>query len=172
MNCPWLPETIPCDNWALFNEYDEELYQIFKADFIDTQPVFEQKAVKIRFHPMVDGKEQAYFHVTSVNYRDDQDRKPDPRRCERIQWIRAFIENYQCDSSLCDECDGIKVWEEPYKSNQRVYLLLEEEKYMVILERRPQYILLITAYYLNYAHMLEKQLKKYAAYKAERALPK
>jgi hypothetical protein len=61
-------------------------------------------------------------------------------------------------------CDGIKVWEEDYKTNQRIYLLLEEERYIVIIERRETYCLLITAYYLDYDHSLRKLLAKYDAY--------
>lgn len=41
---------------------------------------------------------------------------------------------------------------------------------MVILERRERYNMLITAYYLDYPHSLEKQLKKYNYYqKTKRA---
>jgi len=167
MNTCWLPETVPCSNWANFPEYDELLYQIFKAQFIDSAPIFNGFPVKIRFHPKVCDKEQTFFHVTSKNYTPDTERCPDPRRCERINWIRAFIENYDCDPSLCEACEGVKVWYEPYHSYQRVYLLLEEERYVVILEKRESFILLITAYYVDQDHSLRKLLKKYAQYKIE-----
>ena len=96
---------------------------------------------------------------------NDGKRLPDLRRCERIEWIRQFIENYGCDPALCCDCEGIKVWKEPYKSTFRTHLLLEEERYMVILEVRESYVLLITAYYLGYSHALEKQLKRYQKYR-------
>ena len=83
----------------------------------------------------------------------------------RMWWIRAFIENYNCDSSLCEECDGVKVWREPFKSRTRVHILLEEERYVVILEEREKYFLLITAFYLDYDNALQKQLKHYEQYK-------
>ena len=41
----------------------------------------------------------------------------------------------------------------------RVHFLFEEERYLVILEKRKTYNLLITAYYLEYDNALEKQLK-------------
>ena len=62
--------------------------------------------------------------------------------------------------------DGVKVWNEPYKSKTRVHLLLEEERYMVVLEERKRYFLLITAFYLDYDHALQKQLKHYKQYRS------
>lgn len=170
MRCRWLPELMPCTNWAEFLAYEETIYQVFNHDFIQTQPYFENKPVNIRKNPLVGNREQAFFHVTSKEYSGQNKRCPDPKRCERIRWIRAFIENYNCDPTKCDECDGIKVWDEPYKMYTRVHILSEEEKYIVIVERRDTYNLLITAYYFDYPHALEKQLKKYEAYvKAKRA---
>lgn len=168
MSCNQLPALVLCENWANFNAYDEILYKIFKQDFIDTQPLYEGKKVVIRKHPLVEGKEQTFFHITSKDYKENEERCPDPRRCERIKWIKKFIENNFCLDD-CEECEGIKVWEESYKKNQRIYLLLEEEKYLVILERRETYCLLITAYYLDYTHSLEKVLKKYNAYIKQKA---
>lgn len=175
MECKWLPDIIPCKNWLEFIEYQNTIYKVFKHDFIDTSPYFEGLVVNIRKEPKIDGFEQAFFHVTSKEYVAGEERCPDPRRCERIRWIRAFIENYHCNPTLCDGCDGIKVWEEQYKMYKRVHLLFEEENYMVLLERREKYALLITAYYFDYSHALEKQLKKYEKYKEEltkRASPK
>lgn len=59
----------------------------------------------------------------------------------------------------------MKVWREPYKSKIRVHILLEEERFIVILEERKGYFLLITAFYLNYDNSLEKQLKHYEQFK-------
>lgn len=166
-NC-WLPEQeeyIGYDSWS---DYQDVLYDIFKNDFILQHPKFEGKQVNIRKHPIEYGKEEAFFHVTCQDYSKDGERVPDFRRCERIRWVKAFIEHYNCDASLCEACDGIKVWSEPYKSNSRVHILLEEEKYMVVLERRETYNLLITAFYFDHEHALEKKLKHYEKYKNQK----
>ena len=84
-----------------------------------------------------------------------------------MRWVRAFIENYNCDPSKCTGCDGIKIWEKPYKNNQRIHLLFEEERYIVVLERRENYVLLITAFYIEQDHTLEKKVKEYHQYKAD-----
>lgn len=165
-NSCWLPDLEYLDdyqnNWQL---YENALYSIFKSDFIDSRPSFESKYVNIRRHPIEYNKEEAFFHVTCQDYLKDGKRVPDFRRCERIRWVRSFIENYQCDNSKCQGCDGIKVWSEPYKSTTRVHILFEEERYMVVLERRESYCLLITAFYFNHDHALEKKLKHYEMYK-------
>ncbi|MCH5258752.1 MAG: AAA family ATPase [Lachnospiraceae bacterium] len=63
--------------------------------------------------------------------------------------------------------EGVEVWREPYKSNSRVHILPEEERYMVVVECRKDYCLLITAFYFEHDHSLNKKLKKYDEYKNE-----
>lgn len=164
-NC-WIPNLELFENYQnSWEEYEAAIYAIFKNDFIRTQPFFKGKNVTIRRHPIEYGKEEAFFHVTCQDYSKDNDRKPDFRRCERIRWIRAFIENYdKCSSSLCEPCTGIKIWEELHHNKPRIHILLEEERYMVVLEPRSTYCLLITAFYFDKEHRLQKKLKHYRAY--------
>ncbi|WP_317854468.1 hypothetical protein [Chakrabartyella piscis] len=161
----WLPSLeLYVDYNSDWNKYEDAVYTIFKGDIIDNPPSFEGKNIKIRWHPIEYNKPEAFFHVTCQDYIKNGERVPDFRRCERIRWIRAFIENYKCDSTLCDDCEGIKVWREKVKSNERVHLLLEEELYLVVLEPRREYCLLITAFYLEYDHALKKKLEHYKKY--------
>ena len=136
-NYCWLPNEELFDaygnNW---DKYQSALYSIFRHDFIDSHPFYQKIRVNVRHYPIEYGKEEAFFHTTCKDYTGNGERVPDFRRCERIRWIRAFIENYDCDPSKCIECEGVKVWNEPYKSNVRTHFLLEEEKYMVVLEKR------------------------------------
>ncbi|MBR6020634.1 MAG: hypothetical protein IK055_10510 [Lachnospiraceae bacterium] len=162
----WLPGLELYEDYNDWSAYEETLYRIFKADFLDSHPLFHDVRVAVRHYPKDYGKEEAFFHTTCKDYKGDGTRDPDFRRCERIRWIRAFIENYDCDATKCDTCEGVKVWKEPYnKGRVRVHLLLEEEKYMVVLEKRDTYYLLITSFYFDYEHSLEKQLKHYEKYK-------
>ncbi len=149
-----------------WNIYENRLYAIFKAAFIDSKPVYDGKPVNIRFKPVVNGKAEAFYHVTCRDYHLVEERCPDYRRCERIRWVRSFIENYNCDATRCPECDGVKVWQElaPKGTNLRVHILLEEERYMVILELRESYNLLITAFFIDQDHTLRTQLRHYQAY--------
>jgi hypothetical protein len=162
---------LPCiedfnDYGGDWNNYESILYSVFKNDFLDTQPTFEGKRVNIRRYPMVGDKEQTFFHIISEDYHKDGARILDMRRCERIRWVRAFIENYNCDPTKCVGCDGVKIWEEDMKRSpgKRVHLLLEEERYLVVLERRDTYCLLITAFYIKHDHSLRKKVLKYENY--------
>lgn len=162
VNC-WLPELELNSNYnGKWIDYENILYEIFKSDFIESNPLFDNKKVVIRREPYINGKEEAFYHITCQDYCHDNNREPDLRRCERIRWVRSFIENYsRCDPSLCMNCTGIKIWSEPYGKHSRVYLLLEEQKYIVIVENRMNYNLLITAFYIGQEHYMRKLLKRY-----------
>lgn len=159
-NC-WIPPLEIAGDKSSWDEYEDILYDIFHDDFIADHPSFKGKRVNVRRHPMEFGKEEAFYHVTCQDYQKNHNRVPDLRRCERIRWVRAFIENYDCDPTLCEDCTGIKIWNEPYKNTQRTHILLEEERYLVVLERRDSYYLLVTAFYIEHDHTLQKKLKKY-----------
>lgn len=171
--CKWLPPLVQLSefdgNW---DNYDNFLYEIFKKDFIESRPIFKFKEVRIRKYPMVANKEQAYFHVTSVDSsktsNDLNDRIPDLRRCERIAWIRKIIENYNCGEN-CNGCNKIKYWPEPYKKYKRWHFLFENFRFLVVLEERENYNLLISAFYIEHEHTLQKKIKQYEKYKAEDA---
>lgn len=163
----WLPELVNLepDNWELTSNC---LYYIFKEDLVINKPSFKGVPVNIRKFPYDDNKEEAYYHITCKDYIGDNNRVPDFRRCERIRWVRAFIENWnQCNNCDLSECEGLKIWEEPYKNKIRVNILLKEQKYVVILEKRKNFYLLITAFYLDYEHALKKKLDKFNKYKLE-----
>lgn len=163
-NC-WLPSLNPYDFEEDYKIYESRLYKKYRADFIDSHPLYETKIVKVRFQPIIDGYEESFIHFTCKKYENVEAREPDFKRCERLHWIRKVIENYLCKESCAEVCSGILIWEEPYKMYSRVHFLFEDERYLVIIEKRETYNLLITAYYLEYDNALEKQLKHYAQYK-------
>lgn len=163
-NCKWLPPLVIYSSSEEWAKYEEAIYSIFQEDFIQSFPILNGLRVNIRHHPKEYGKEEGFFHVTCQDYFNINDRSPDFRRCERIAWIRKFIENIDCNMT-CDICDGLKVWNKPWKSTYRTHILFEKEKYMVVLEKRDKYYLLITAFYFDRNHTLSKKLKEYDKYK-------
>lgn len=169
--CKWLPEIVECTDFLKWNEYLEDIYEIFKKDFVSTKPIFEGKMVNFRKAPMDGRYEHTFIHLTHKdehhNSDNPNDRVPDPRRAERLSWNRAIIENYKCDKK-CDYCNKVLYYEEYYKSNIRVFLLFKDVKFLVILEKRENYNLLITGYYIEYDHTLRKYLKKYEKYKKQK----
>ncbi len=169
--CQWLPEIIECKDFSKWNEYLEELYKIFKKDFIENRVIFEGKNVYYRKAPM-DGKyEHAFIHLTHKDEfhtsSNPNDRIPDPRRAERIGWNKQIIEHYPCKET-CKNCDKILYFEEYYKKNIKAYLLFKDVRFLVIIEKREKYNLLITGYYIEYDNALHKYLKKYEKYKKQK----
>lgn len=163
-SCCALTDIIDFNDYQEWTTYEEKLYSLFKQDFILTKPTFNNKKVTIRKHPTVFEKEQAFFHITSVDTKithDLNDREPDLRRCERIHWIRPIIEIQRYMQCL-NHC--LKIWIEDTKGKERIHLLNEEEQFIVVLEERIDYVLLITAYYIEHKHTLKKKLKKYHQY--------
>lgn len=161
INCDWLPSLERIHNNESEDEYERRIYKIFIKDFIYSHPIFNGLPIYIRFEPYKNNRVQAFYHVTTFG-NDQDNRYIDNTRQERIRWIRAFIEHSDCKPIHCDECEGMKAWSMPYRGHiSRVKLLLTEEKYIVILEPRTSYILLITAYYVDYSHTMKKLIKEF-----------
>lgn len=163
LGCDWLPDLLEYDNmYPNLEIYDNAVYNIFKRDFIDSSPTFKGLDVKIKFRPYHENREESYFHITSNDYYHEDNRNIDIKRCERIKWLRKFIENSDCNKNTCLECSGMKVWSTLYKKNRlRIKIMLEEERYLVVLEKRENFYLLITAYYIDPNHRLRALVKEF-----------
>lgn len=156
----WLPKLEPYDGSSDWIEYSDYLYAIFLDDFINSIPIIKNTRVAVKKYPTYNDKHEAYFHITCKNYNyNDHNamRDPDLNRCARIRWPRAFIDNY--DSS------NLLVWKAPYKSTHRINIMFKEKRYIVVLEDRTDYYLLITAYYFDYQNAFARKIKEYKTYK-------
>ncbi len=171
LGCDWLPDLLEYDDmYPNLIAYDNAVHNIFKKDFIDNHPIFLGAKVAIRQNPLVDGREQTYYHITSKDYDYTNNRNIDIRRCERIRWVKQIIEHYDCKIQTCFDCGGIKTWSYPHNKKQtRIKIFFAEERYIVILEKRPTYYLLITAYYVEYDHNVRKLLKEFEKAKSASA---
>ena len=150
----WLPKLEPYQCGKEWIEYSYYLYSIFEHDFIKTNPKLDKKKVQVRKYPMYNNKYEAYFHLTCKDYKiGTGERSPDLKRCERIRWPKAFINNF-FDRDLL-------VWKMPYKSVFGIILMSKSKRHIVILEERNDYYLLITAFYYDHQHSYIKKLKEY-----------
>lgn len=165
--CKWLSDIIKFPDLSKWKIYEDELYELFVDTFITNHPTFNNKPVHIKKYPLDGNREHAFTHLTckteSNAPRDVNDRLPDLRRAERLNWIKPVIENYPCLEE-CINCNKIKYWEELYKNKIRINLFFEDFRYFVVLEDRGNYYLLITAYYIHYDEVLEKKRNKYIQY--------
>jgi len=151
----WLPPLVLLEDFGgEWNRYVEKVYECFKQDFIDHKPVFRGRRLGLKRHPVSQGKEATFWHMTSEG-NDEANRTPDLRRCERIRWPRPIIE-------LAD-AKGVKVWASIRNNEHRIHLWLESEDYLVVLAARGDYLLPWTAYLVTWDHTRRKLQKDYEA---------
>lgn len=166
-----LPEIIECESLIEWNSYLEKLYSsIFKPQFIDTKPVFMGWSVLSRKEPMDGEWEHGFTHMTHVDLlhtsNNPNDRIPDLRRSERLNWVKPMIENYEC--SVEKQCGKILYWEEMYRGRVRCNLLFPSERFHIVLERARNVYFIITSFYIEKDWELNKRIKKYETYKKQK----
>ena len=153
-----LPLVLLEDCGGDWDKYIELLYSFFKDDFASNTIFYKAEKVILKRGPLVKGKEVTFWHLLEGGS------LPGLRRCERIRWVRAIIEN--------SDNPSIKVWENERKNEKRVCLWYEEEDYLVVLAKRKGYCILWTAYFIDKEHTKEKLRKEYEAYKKADAATK
>ncbi len=139
-----------------FKDYFEAVYKIFSEHFIKTTPYYEGVKVIAPRYPEVDGISRTFYHITHKGD-DEQNREPDIRRMERIRFPKFKIENHPHPELL--------VWEKEMGRDNRIHILNITESYLLVLNRRKDYLLLWTAFYIEHNHTLRKKIKDYESYK-------
>ena len=147
-----------------FSDYLEAVYQIFKTDFVDSKPTFKGTRLGLKRYPLVEGKEYTFYHFTHEGDIEN-DRLPDLRRMERIAWPRPMIDS---------EHEYLKVWRNTRRgkggTKNRILILHEAERYLIILDDRGDYILPWTAFLIKGNTQLKKHIREYDEFiKAEAA---
>lgn len=140
------------NNWDI---YLEAIYYFFCEDFIHSKPKFEEKRFALKRYPVVKGKEATFWHLISEGKEEDE-RLPDIRRCERIRWPRPMIEAIKSKQVRC--------WKNKRKEEDRIVIALEDFSYVVVLADRGEYVLLWTAYCVEREHQRRKLRKEYEAF--------
>lgn len=162
-----LPDIIECENLTEWNNYLSQLYkEVFVPDFINTKPLFRGLPVFIRREPRDGIWEHSFTHMTHEDLlhhsSDPNDRIPDLRRSERVNWVRAIIEHDNCSS--VKQCGEILYWEEMFRGRVRSNLLFESERFLIVLEKAKKAYFLITSFYIDEDYALEKRRRKYQKY--------
>ncbi|MDR1552677.1 MAG: hypothetical protein LBS69_04340 [Prevotellaceae bacterium] len=137
---------------GIFEKYNAAVYEIFKSDFVINKPVFEGKKLRLKSHPCIDNKEYTYYHFTHSGNIENE-RIPDLRRMERIGFPKPMIN--------CSKSNKLKVWRNKRGNKYRILIFHEEEKYLVVLEDRKNFIIPWTAYYVEHNNRIEKLRKEY-----------
>jgi hypothetical protein len=149
----WLPELLQfTGDWSA---YVEQVYDAFRSDLLRSRATFRGRRVSVRADPRDQGKEAGFWHATSTG-KDEMERTPDLRRCERVRWIRPIIE--------CADAEAIRRWETKRGSDRRVLLALPDFSYVVILADRKTYVLFITAFCVGRQHRRDKLKKEWESW--------
>lgn len=141
-----------------YHEFEEFVYDTFRKNFIDDKPEFNGVKLRLKRYPYRDGREATYYHLITQGS-DEENRQPDIRRMERIPWPKPIIDN--------SSHQEVKVWKNVRRGSGgtkiRISILLEREKYAIILDERDTYILFWTAFLVSKGR-LKRMLSEYSTY--------
>jgi hypothetical protein len=134
----WLPPLVLLENYrGDWSQYLEAVYDYFRQDFLGPRPLFRNKRMGLKRHPLIDGKEATFWHMITEG-KNEAERIPDLRRCERIRWIMPIIQHAD------DAC--IKNWTQDIRGSTRTHLWLAEYEFLVVLDERQEFVLPWTAF--------------------------
>lgn len=152
----WLPPLILLGSFGGdWDRYFADVYEGFLRNHVRYSPRFRGQELRLKRHPVIEGKEATFWHLISEGMREEE-RIPDIRRCERILWPRQIMEHADDPT--------VMVWENRRGTETRTLLWLEEEDYLVVLAERGGYKLLWTAYLVPQAHRRAKLRKEHENY--------
>lgn len=146
-------------NWP---PYEDQIYEAFLESFVRKGITFRGLQVKAQFRPETHGKGFSFWHVISEapnrDNRDENERTPDLRRCERIRWIGWVI------GQAAIGTEEFSWWENQRGGETRVVIWAEAWDFAVVLAKRRDYFVLKTAYAGLRSHRIGTFRKERDAY--------
>lgn len=129
-----------------WNEYLDKVYGQYLQDIVESPKTLRGKPVRARYNPATQNKGFSFWHVISEGDTENE-RVPDIRRCERIAWIGWVLENADAANPRIKNLVTSRTSRRG--TTERLLLWLEDADYVVILEERDHYFLLVTAYQVS-----------------------
>lgn len=123
-----------------WQSYEDAIYEIYLDTLVRNPVAFRGVIVKCQYRPPTRDKGFGFWHLISEGP-EEAERIPDLRRCERIGWVAWLIRNVDSPS--------VRWWKNRRGRNVRVVIWIESEQFAVVLEERPSYYLLKTAYWIK-----------------------
>jgi hypothetical protein len=135
----WLPPLLVVD----WNDYESMIARangIFERDFRNPRNAasFRGSRISVRRHPEQDGCSAAFWHLVTEGPVEER-REPVSSRMERIAWPRVIIDNAENPTRVC-------CWSEMRGREEHWQLTLTDFSYLVVLAKRTDHALLLTAY--------------------------
>jgi len=158
-----LPELIELNNYSgNFTSYLNAVYEVFTNDFVRSKPVYRGTLLRLKAHPIIEGREYTFYHLTHSG-NNEHERLPDMRRMERIGYPRPIIDNSTHDDLI--------VWENIRGRSTRILIYHKDARYLVVLEKRKNYILPWTAYLIEHDKRHRRLLEEYDSYIKNQSRP-
>lgn len=153
-------------------DYLDGLYQIFLTDLVRGNLHWKTPAKKIslRRQPEIEGRHAIFWHIVSGGSEVETDRKLDEERCIRIGWIRPILEQFNED--FPDE-QLVNWWvsPDPRWKGRRYGLATDDYDYVVFIEERRAYALLISAYHVQSQRRRNKFRSEHDDFRAKQRPP-
>lgn len=143
------PDLIQMGDFPDWEAYLDALYATYLETVANAKLTFCGCPLKVYFMPESKGRGYGFWHLISEapdqRNRDEDERIPDLRRCERIRWVAWCVQ--QADAGL----PGFSWWENERGRETHVVLWAEQHDFAVVLAKRQtgqggRYYLLKTAY--------------------------
>ena len=136
----YLPDILKLE--GEYNDIIDKAYEIFKRDFIDNTTKYDGVPVIYdkRIIAASMGKKVGFWHLISKEMKPLEGRFLDKERAQRLPWIKPLIER---------EFEGVLHFEYDEGSKDkgiRTYIWLKDYDYLVVLKKRGNVYILITAY--------------------------
>lgn len=152
----WLPEMFSVNPWE-HDTYDK-LYDVFHDFFIAGEVIFRGQSVGYD-SAIVDGRANGFWHITTRKDVKTGERLPDPRRCERLPWLKPMVENSDKVEVLAweyDDGDGVN----------KLYVWLKDHDYVAIMKKNKKgKLYLLSAFWVEYPSAKRKLMQKYQSSK-------
>lgn len=160
--CTLNEELYACKNLDDYIEYENELFDLFLKIYTNDQLYFKGMPIRLKYFPPEYSEKSSFYHLTCEDFEyshQETERKPNFERMKRVTWPRKIIE---CGND--EKCHHIKIWENSRGNHKNILILCDDLEYVVVLGKRNNYLLLITAYPLTRPHRKKTLLKEYENY--------
>jgi hypothetical protein len=140
----------------------DHLYRFFHQDFVCNRTYLNQTIyIDPQSKQLEDGKEKTFWHLTTKKDQSTKIRLYDPRRAERLSWVKVIIENHSAPL-----VSYFYHQENNAKKNIRLYLWAENHDFVVILQKLGRSSsILVTSFYIDHPHKKSDYKKRLHAYR-------
>lgn len=155
-NIEWLSKPIYLNPKLTDEEMIKSIFSDFSRLFHTPLSIFGIDAV-LSSGEKITIESERFKHFVKREDKFHGDRYWDYERATRIWWIRDITVNYK-DNRLM-------IWKKQHNRYMRTYILLKDDRYLLILDDRHKFYFIVTAYYVHSDAKLGDYMFEYRKYK-------